>query len=110
MPSRPPPPIVLNLPDLGSAPDWSEVCGVFLNAQNKVMVQALLLLLIGQREEARQRKEGAPDMPADVCKFFDGQASAANEMLGYITKLLRGQGEQIDRGVRMVFPSGEKPK
>ncbi len=96
--------MILNIPELGGdPPEWNEVMGVFRNAEGNVMVRSVMLMLIGKMAGARLDKEMNPGLPAEECKFADGEARCANDVLGWIRKLVRGEGAKVDAGVRKLF-------
>lgn len=105
MKAKPPHLVILNVPELaGKPPGWMEVQASFLNKDQNIIVRTIMLLLIGQMASARRAKETDPKMPADQCKFFDGSASVADEVLSWMLKLLRGDGEAIPESVKRLFP------
>lgn len=97
--------VLMNVPELAPrAPDFEEVQGVFAGAANQVWAQTALRLVFGRLAEARLLKEAHPDLPPDQAKYWDGAANCANELATDLLRLLRGEGDKIDKGVREAFP------
>lgn len=98
-------PILLNIPELTARPpEWETVKAAFRDAKGSPVIQTVLLLLIGAREEARLKTETDPTLDSHQAKYWTGAANSTNELLGDIIKLLRDQGDSIDRGVKALFP------